>query len=190
MNYYFFCASLPSLRFGAAAPLRLAEFDALCGEELAPEAFAALRRGSLLPGRSDDGASLPRLYAEYQRFEQYLRTRIALRRVRRDEDQPSRLPDPAEYYTEVDTVIGQAAGLEPAERERAIDRLRWRRIEELETGHDFDFDRLCACRLKLLILEKYRERKVEPGRERFNAALDRITGGNNQNSTEGVHLDG
>lgn len=185
MMYYYLCASLPSLVFGEVPALRLTEFDAICREELAPNEYGRLTSGGLRLRRGESGTGLPQLYADYTRFEQYLRTRIAQRRVARDEEKTLTLPDPEEYFTEIDTLLGQISGSDPAERERSIDQLRWRRIEDLEAGHDFDFDQLCAYRLKLEILEKYRERKADVGREHFEEAVGRISGEENQNSTVG-----
>lgn len=185
MMYYYLCASLPSLAFGEIPQLHLAKFDAICREELTAGEYDRLIMGGLRLRRGETGAGLPQFYADYARFEQYLRTRIAQRRVARDEEKTLSLPDPEEYFTEIDTLLGQIAGNDPGERERSIDQLRWRRIEDLEAGHDFDFDQLCAYRLKLEILEKYRERKADVGRERFEEAVGRISGEENQNSTVG-----
>ena len=58
---------------------------------------------------------------------------------------------------------------------KLIDRIRWSHLDDLECGHDFDFAGLCVYRCKLAILEKYRERKAEQGRENFNRAVERIS---------------
>ena len=50
-------------------------------------------------------------------------------------------------------------------------------LDDLEAGHEFDFDGLCVYRLRLEILNRYRGRSVEKGRSNFNAAVDRIAGG-------------
>ena len=55
-----------------------------------------------------------------------------------------------------------------------LDLLRWRFLEEMETGHMFDFDGLCIYKLKLSLLEKYRYRKAELGKDNFNLALKRV----------------
>ena len=58
--------------------------------------------------------------------------------------------------------------------EKMLDLLRWRFLEEMETGHMFDFDGLCIYKLKLSLLEKYRYRKAELGKDNFNLALKRV----------------
>ena len=66
----------------------------------------------------------------------------------------------------------------PAEREMVIDRLRWNFIEEQLLNKEFSFDAICAYRLKLAIVNKYRYRKLEPGRKNFDAALERLSQNN------------
>ncbi len=178
MMYYYLYSSLPSLAFGGNAPMTPADFDALCAEAMTPEEFERLRSRPELkvPRDPDASGSLPPVYAAYTKFEQYLRTRIAQRRNGREEDKADPLPDPAEYYGEVDFGLGAAASADPLEREKQVDRIRWNKLDDLEAGHDFDFDALCVYRLKLLILDKYRKRNQEAGRENFNAAAARISG--------------
>ena len=178
MMYYYLCSSLPSLAFGKSAPLTAAEFDALCAESLAPAEYERLLSCPTLRVPRDPDASLrlPPVYAAYARFEQYLRTRIAQRRTGREEDKAEPLPDPAEYFGEVDFGLGSAASADPLEREKLVDRIRWNRLDDLGAGHEFDFDALCVYRLRLLILDKYRDRRQETGRENFEAAAGRISG--------------
>lgn len=177
--YYFLCASLPSLGFGQDPGLGVAEFDALCADQMPPAVLASLQRGSLAVSREPGSAAgLPPAYAAYARFEQYLRTRVAERRAGRDEDNVLRLPDPELYFGEIDAALGPAAAVaDPLEREKLIDRIRWRKLDDLEAGHEFDFYGLCIYRLKLEILNRYRRRSAETGRNNFNAAVDRISGG-------------
>ena len=88
-------------------------------------------------------------------------------------DQPGLLYEAHDY-----AALGAAAAApDPLEREKLIDRIRWRKLEELEAGHEFDFDALCVYRLKLEILGRYRRRSAETGRTNFNAAAGRVSGG-------------
>ena len=176
MMYYYLCASLPALLFGRPAPMSVAEFDELCREELSARDFQLLRQAGLHVSRDPESSgALPPVLAEMVRFEQYLRTRIAQRRAGRDDDRAAALPDPAEYFGMVDFGLAQAAAADPVERDKLIDRIRWSHLDDLECGHDFDFAGLCVYRCKLAILEKYRERKAEQGRENFNRAVERIS---------------
>jgi len=180
--YYYLSASLPSLIFGRDPGLNVAEFDALCAEQMSPKKLAELQKGTTRVNREPGSAAeLPSAYASYTRFEQYLRTRIAERRAGHDEERSVRLPDPELYFNEIDAALGPAAAApDPLERQKLIDRIRWRELDDLEAGHEFDFDGLCVYRLKLEILNRYRRRSAETGRTNFNAAVDRVSGGEQQ----------
>ncbi|MDR0932860.1 MAG: DUF2764 domain-containing protein [Victivallales bacterium] len=176
--YYFFLASLPTLGFDRDFGMSIADFDALAAEQMSPAKLAQLQSGSLSVSRASGSASgLPRAYADYTRFEQYLRTRIAERRAGKDEDHAPKLPEPELYFSEVDTALSSASAIsDPLEREKQVDRIRWRYLDELEIGHEFDFDNLCVYRLRLEILNKYRNRNGEIGKNNFNAAIERVAG--------------
>ena len=60
------------------------------------------------------------------------------------------------------TVGAEAFAAEnPLEREKLLDYGRWTKLEELELGHRFDFDVLCAYKLKLEILLKWKARSAD-----------------------------
>ena len=71
----------------------------------------------------------------------------------------------------MDAELGRIAALNPAERERAVDRLRWRMLDELTWGNEFEFDHICAYRIKLRLAEKYRGRDAGTGRKFFDSAV-------------------
>lgn len=177
--YYFLAASLPDLFLGRDPGMSVFDFDELCAGQMTRQALARLKQGTLRVGRaSESAAGLPPVYAAYTRFEQYLRTRIAERRAGRNAERTAHLPDPERYFGEVDFALGALTALaDPIEREKAVDRIRWRMLDELEAGHTFDFDGLCVYRLRLEILNRYRGRSAEKGRFNFDVAVDRIAGG-------------
>lgn len=164
--YYYFSASLPELEPCETPPLKPEEFDAEAERFLSPEHYAQL---TAEPGEEGDD-ELPRVYREMQKFEQYLRNRIALRRAEKL-DIATDLDEPEEFYPEVDAALPALAALDPAARERGIDLLRWKKLDEIAQNHDFDFDHVCAYRSKLRIAEKYRGRDAAAGRKRFDAAV-------------------
>ena len=158
--YYFFSAALPELRPGETPPLTLSEFDADAELQLTPRHYRMMV--------SEDPAA--RVYGEMRRFEEYLRTRIAERRAEKLKI-PADFPEPEGFYAEVDAALGQIAQLDPAERERAVDELRWKMLDELTWNDEFGFDHICAYRIKLRLAEKYRERNAKSGRKFFDSAV-------------------
>ena len=107
------------------------------------------------------------------RFEEYLRTRIAEKRAEKLKT-PVDLPEPEAFFGEVDAALGQLAATDPAERERAVDMLRWKMLDELTWSNEFDFDHICAYRIKLRLAEKYRGRDAAAGRKIFDSAVREI----------------
>ena len=177
--YCVLIASLPELQIDLPAPMTVEEFDDICREELSAARFADLTAfdGTVTPEFQATDA-LNEFYNSYGKFELYLRNRIAKRRADKAGIQLD-LPDPPEYFSDWDTVAGSLAAMnDPAEREVLVDKLRWNFIEEQLLCKEFSFTVLCAYRLKLAIVNKYRNRKLEPGRINFDAALERITRSN------------
>ena len=162
--YYFFSASLPEIRLGERPPMTPGEFDAEAEMQLTPRHYA------MLASDSDDA---PVLHAMH-RFEEFLRTRIARRRAEKL-NLPFDVPEPEEFYAEVEAALGQLSQLAPAEREFETDKLRWRMLDELSCLDEFGFDHLCAYRAKLRLAEKYRDRDEAAGKKRFDAAVAELT---------------
>lgn len=162
--YYFFSASLPELRPGETPPMTPAEFDADAELQLSPRHYRMMV----------DGDPASRVHREMRRFEEYLRTRIAEKRAEKLK-LPIDLPEPEAFYGEVDAALGQFSQLDPAERERAVDRLRWKMLDELTWSSEFDFDHICAYRMKLRLAEKYRGRDAKSGRKSFDDAVRAMT---------------
>lgn len=174
--YCFLIASLPELSLETPAPITVQEFDTLCSEELDQEKMTLLTAfdGTVAPDFCES-KSLNGLYNAYGKFELYLRNRIARQRAEKAGRQLE-LPEPPETYSEFDFIAGTLANTsDPAEREMMIDALRWYFIEEQLWCKEFHFDALCGYRLKLIIVNKYRDRLLEPGRKRFDAALERLS---------------
>ena len=140
--------------------MTLAEFDADAELQLTP------RHYRMMVG--EDPAA--RVFGAMRRFEEYLRTRIAVKRAEKLK-LPADFPEPEAFYGDVDAELGRIAALDPAERERAVDMLRWRMLDELTWGNEFDFDHICAYRIKLRLAEKYRGRDAKSGRKSFDAAV-------------------
>ncbi len=181
--YYYLSASLPSLRLTVEPDMSVAEFDEFCAEWIPAAQMTRLKQGSLRTGRlPEEGAELPVIYAAFNRFDRYLRTRIAERRAEEHgwsrNDEALAIP-PLELgadFDEVDFTLGPAAAAaDPLEREKRVDDIRWNMLDELAEGHEFDFDGLCVYRLRLEILNKYRDLSAEAGRRNFNEAAERIS---------------
>ena len=170
MMYYFLTASLPLLEIGSPAPFTVPEFDEILRENLSPSDQEKMF-SCTVSGRYPASC---RVYRSMARFEEYLRCRIAQKRAERSGISFSG-PDPEEYFSEVDFGLMHASSCsDPLEREYIIDRIRWAYLDDLALEHDFDFDALTIYRIKLMIVNKYADFRVETGTVNFTAALDQV----------------
>lgn len=62
----------------------------------------------------------------------------------------------------------------PLKTEQALDQLRWVELENLATGHDFDFQALFLYRVKLLIMEKFSSLTKALGQETVDKTVAQI----------------
>lgn len=164
--YPFLVSQLPGLRLGEKPFYGSDAFLALCRPHLDPGPFAALAAVSLLTG--------PAVACETERrwrdFDVYLRNRVAEWRAGRAGADVERWRRPEtdvfpSSQREMEEALGAA---QPLARERALDTLRWRHLDNLVTGHEFDFDALVNYRLRLLLVEKWAALDAGRGRELIN----------------------
>lgn len=181
--YHFLIASLPELLWGQLPEYTQEDFYATVEESLSSKVVKKLqamdKKSSGLEAEDTeeetvvDITKIP-VYAAFNEFEEFLTGRIA--KVRAEKlGIPFVNKESDAFFAEAEKAV-QFASIEsnPIEREKMLDLLRWRFLEEMETGHMFDFDGLCIYKLKLSLLEKYRYRKAELGKDNFNLALKRV----------------
>lgn len=175
-QYYYLVASLPMLRPDDPPPLASPAFLERCREQAAAEDHALLARISLdapeiLPGD-------PAAWREYASWETALRDELAVQRGQRLGLDPEPFLRPAPFVAGLTAVSREVLGAgTPREVEAALDRRRWSRLDEIETGTQFGLGRLIAYRLKLLLLERRQRFQPEPGRQAFQSEFGRILDG-------------
>ncbi|OPZ27110.1 MAG: hypothetical protein BWZ02_01767 [Lentisphaerae bacterium ADurb.BinA184] len=168
-NHYFLVSSLPLVRLGSAPPFTPEAFDALCRPHLTSAQAAGLEAVSLLPnGRPCCDAD-----RRWQAWETYLRNLLARARAARAGEHPQEhLRHEDDVFPAVRRQVEDAlTAANPAARERALDELRWRRLDDCGAPpHQFDFDALVVYRLRLLLAARWAAPRPADGRER----LDRL----------------
>lgn len=164
MNYYYLAASLPMLSLETPPPFSFDKFRKLCQEHLACADLSALDE---LAGPVTD-RSENRFVAQWRDKEIELRNALVKIRV-------SRLRRDASLYLKeqkgFDTYIDKAASdafskSNPMERELALDRFRWRQIEELAGYDPFSGRAILAYGLKLRLAERWAAMDEEKGRKK------------------------
>ena len=158
-QYYFLVASLPLLTYDDEAELSSEQFLEIIKTNLHPADSATVAAASIEAPRTVDGASVSeRMWRTYDR---------GLRNVLARSRAPQRNTD-ANHYIRTDELLHdetQRAGLEelareatlapsPLSAEDLLNRARWRELENLEVGHNFDVQYLVVYYLKLQLLER------------------------------------
>lgn len=165
-NYFYLFSSLPLLDAGGEPPLSSAAFLDYLGYHLDPGDLGRLTAASLVPGETAATVVERAWYA----FETALRNQLVRHRasqLRRDPQEHLR-PETAAYGG-LDSHVTEALGRpDPAQREAALDDLRWQVISDLEVTHPYSFEGLVAYRLKLLLLEKRALLDAAAGRQRLD----------------------
>ncbi len=162
-DYYYFCAQLPTLQCGGAAPFTLAEFDS--------------RVKALLPAKEAqriiEDSRAGRLGGEYGEWEEVLRFVIA---VQRNDAFVFALN--SEYAIQLREQISaiSSSALNPLDRQKRIDALCWQKLDDLSTNLQFSREAVICYRIKLSILEKYRMYRTDTGTDNFEEAVRLIDG--------------
>ncbi len=179
--YYYLVSSLPMLLPQTTPPLTIAELEAACGDKLSRTDLQLLQSTQLLPVKQAGG---PSASADWNDWEVALRNQIAVSRSGRGDSKVEQLPEKG-CYTEINHLVQEAFAIDnPLEREKYLDRARWNRLDELESGHHFDLDKLCLYKLKLLLLEKWQPRQTEGGSENFTDIVKTIVASRNEKDAE------
>ncbi len=175
MEYYYLVGSLPMLDLDTTPPMSEEEFVAICADWLPKDLLARLGTLSLIPPKDiQKGESAT---DRWNVWETRLRNALAVRRARREGGGGDRAAEKftrenPDFFSEIEDGVQEAfAKQSPLEREDLLDTLRWRELETLGAGHEFDFDKLCVYKLKLLLLAKRAARNTESGRENLTVAL-------------------
>ncbi len=173
-GYYYLISSLPMLMFDEKAQLSVEEFDAACLGKVTENDLEILNKLSLIPEAEQiypaDSAA-----EHWRQWEICLRNRIALHRAPQGKDIRASLQDEEACFCGIDTGIQEAFALRnPLKREKYFDHMRWRVLDDFESGHHFDSDKLCIYKLKLLLLEKWNDRQVEQGVKNLDVMLGQI----------------
>lgn len=171
MKYWFFAARLPALLFEVPALIHLEAFREEARIHLTPEDLADL--DAVLDGKlgHDLGSAGAKAWRE---FETALRSHAAGVRAGRLHVDPSpwvrrEAPILAEAAS---AVVGAFAKTNPDERERALDRARWTKLEEIAASDPFGPGQILAYGLQLTLAERWHRRSDDAGGRRLDQAVD------------------
>ena len=180
MNYYYLMASLPMLSLEGDLMTTSSQFMSLCQETLPESQYQQLEAVSLVPGV----VSCCSADTKWQAYETVLRNCVSRLISHKTK------ADPAPYLKEeVDAFMGLEKSIEdafdgsnPMQAEKKLDGMRLYVLDDLATGHDFDFEALFIYRVKLLIVEKWNSLTKALGQEKVDKTVAQILA--NSNSVE------
>ena len=161
-NYHYLLSSLPMLTLGDAPKITSEELFLKCEDNLDPKLLSQLRDLDLVPS----GPPCCTVDRQWQEWETCLRnTTVRLRASKHSLDADSWLRDEADAFPNDRRQIEETmAGNDPAACERALDEMRWQRLDDVSVMHDYDFDALVLYRLRLMLAEKWAGLSSEKGR--------------------------
>ena len=177
MVLYGLISSLPMQSLDGAPAITEEEFFAACDLYLNKAQKQQLRNLTL---QADDASVFPAgsFAKKYAEWEISFRNSIAkLRAQRLNLDPAAWLRADGSYESDADRLSREAfQSQNPLEREKLLDRARWNKIEELSLGNLFNFNILCAYKLKLEIQWKWQNRSKKKPEENLDLAAAEVRG--------------
>lgn len=174
-NYYYLVSSLPSLELEERPFLSLDKFIESCADWLDDADLKLLDLVSLVP---DEQCCCPTDSAvcRWNQWETCFRNKVAkVRGSKLNKDISEFVRHEDDFFSEIDRFAQDAtAAKNPLEAEKLMDQSRWKALDNLEACHEFDIDKLCVYKLKLMLCEKWTQRDQTIGRENFGKIVDAV----------------
>jgi hypothetical protein len=164
--FFYFVASLPGLEFYKKSVITYGEFLAESKRHLSARDFVVLSKATL--GLDDLGLDHPTL-SQWSDFNRRLRNEIVFFRAKKFSKDPVEFIRGDQYVPQdiVDSVAQALKALDPLQAEKVLDQLRWRKLDDLSSGHYFDLEWLMVYGLRLQILDRYQIVSSFRGKEIF-----------------------
>ena len=177
-NYYYLISTLPLLRLGEPPPLSLEKFHETCGSWLPARDLTRIKALRLEPPAKGQTVPSAKVQTRWLEWESSLRNGLVKIRAAHLDREPEKSLRPVPVDLEAERGAREAFTItDPLQREKALDQSRWLRLEEFEFMHDFDFQRLCVYKIKLLLCHKWVPRTLEKGKMNLEAALGELQKG-------------
>jgi hypothetical protein len=175
MSYEYLVASLPMLFPGDPPPFGVADFLYRCAGVLSPEHHRTLER--LLAGRVDE-TDHPAA-REWAARDIQLRNAVAQARATawQADARPHLRDHPGFDGVVRDGVADALTKPTPLERERALDRCRWRVLDEIALGDAFGMGAVVAFAMKLQIASRWAGLTPDAGGAALESRLEAALAG-------------
>lgn len=164
--YYYFAATLGVLEFGMPAPQTCEAFLEDCWRLLSEQDARDVR--IVLEGGQEGFSN--QIIKEWLFFENQLANHAAWLRASNMGKDPS-VHIRGEYVEDpfiMDVLVYAQESFNPLEAEKVIAKAKWEKIDDMISGHFFDFEIIAAYAIKLKILERFAVLGSDKGKEVFN----------------------
>lgn len=170
-NYYYLMASLPFLDLKSLPAVSLEKFFKIASEQLSAE--DSLRLRNLL---SEEPECIGNGVAdEYLKWDRAVRNALVrLRAEGGDAVRDCREGEPIPAAAALAAVLYKTDS--PLKAEQQWDAERWSYLENLKTGHYFDFDAVAVYALQLRLAERNARFREEEGEAQYTALYKAVIG--------------
>lgn len=160
------------LHLGEELPITSPEFLTTCQLHLSPEQVDILRATTPEP----NGEPATEVEREWLAWETYFRNAIAAERASKSGNRTEEwLRHETDVFPGVRKQLSDAfSAANPAERALAIDRLRWNKLDDIQSRHLFDFGALVLYRIRLQIAERWTRKDVGQAQQNLRELLDTV----------------
>ncbi|MCK5682777.1 DUF2764 family protein [bacterium] len=174
-GFYYYICSLPLLTFGEELPMNSEIFIKNSSDWLTESETERLENLKIIPEEIVDENS-GSIEKNWYNWETCLRNRLAdFRAGKLSRDASEYIKEYPDYFSEVESVVQEITTItNPLSVEKKLDTVRWKKLNDMESGHEFDFEKLCIYKLKLMILEKWMEREEQRGFDNLDSILKEI----------------
>ncbi len=173
MSYYFLIASLPSIALESQPSLTLDAFRSQCADHLSPGHLQTLS-AILDDAEGDENEQTHPFARRWRARETQLRNAcVRLRAAKRNVDAGTyQQPHPGFDACLEDGVDEAFSESDPMNRELALDKIRWRVLDELSGPNPFSDEVVFAYGLKLKLAERWAAHDEEKGSAKVKASLE------------------
>ena len=172
MSYYFLVSSLPGIALDAKPALSLDAFRSTCDDHLVERDRQAL--DAVLSDKAETGLLHPFSTEWFARETQLRNASAKLRAAKRQEDAGSFLKTHTGFDVGLEDSVEEAFNqASPLDRERALDQLRWRILDDLAGTEPFGASAVLSYGLKLRMTERWAAMDAEQGQQRIGEAVEK-----------------
>ncbi len=174
MSIYYLVSSLPSFNFGDKPFYSSEGFVRQCSDWISSDKLKDLENLSLLLKDNYSGKN-QFINSWYGLLGALNHASVKTRAAKLDRDTTLALREPNILDSFIEKSVQEAfSSANPMEKEKKLDHLKWSILDSLESGHSFDFEKLCIYKLRLLLCEKWLPRKEPEGKKNLDNALSAL----------------